>query len=93
MARAQAIGGVGVSRVVVTPEVGLAEAVSESGAGLVVDGDPDTLGREINMLLADAGRRRIMGENGKNLAMSVYSWNRVADQMTSCYESIVVGHA
>jgi glycosyltransferase involved in cell wall biosynthesis len=79
--------------VVVTPEVGLAEAVSESGAGLVVDGDPDTLGREISMLLADSGRRRRMGENGKSLATTVYSWDRVADQMTNCYESIVVAHA
>ena len=79
--------------VVVTPEVGLAVAVSESDAGMVVAGDPDTLGREVKLLLADVERRRRLGDNGRRLASTAYSWQHIADQMTEFYGSVVTGHA
>jgi glycosyltransferase involved in cell wall biosynthesis len=79
--------------VVVTPEVGLADAVAESGAGLVVAGDPEALGRAIEELLADADRRREMGANGQRLATSKYSWPQVAGEMAFGYEKIIAEHA
>ena len=79
--------------VVVTPEVGLAEAIAKFDAGLVVEGDVVSLGREIGLLLRDSDRRRRMGANGRRLAASRYSWNRVAGQMFDKYESIVADHA
>jgi glycosyltransferase involved in cell wall biosynthesis len=78
--------------VVVTPEVGLAEAIAESEAGLVVAGDPTSLGREISELLSDAGRRQKMGVNGRRLASTRYSWRRVAGQMADKYETIITNH-
>ena len=78
--------------VVVTPEVGLAEAIAESEAGLVVTGDPISLGREIRKLLGDATRRRKMGANGRRLAFTRYSWRRVAGQMADEYETIITDH-
>jgi len=78
--------------VVVTPEVGLAEAIAESEAGLVVAGDPTSLGREISELLSDADRRQKMGANGRRLASTRYSWRRVAAQMIDKYETIVTDH-
>lgn len=78
--------------VVVTPEVGLAEAIAESKAGLVVAGDPTSLGREIRQLLGDANRRQKMGANGRRLASTRYSWRRVAGQMVDKYETIVTDY-
>lgn len=78
--------------VVVTPEVGLAEAIAESETGLVVAGDPTSLGREIRELLSDAGRRQRMGVNGRRLASTRYSWRRVAGQMADKYETIIADH-
>ena len=78
--------------VVVTPEVGLAEAIAESDAGLVIAGDPNSLGRAIGKLLSDPDRRQEMGENGRRLASTRYSWQRVARQMASEYETIITDH-
>lgn len=71
--------------VVVTPEVGLAGIIGGAGAGLVVDGDPKQLGTAIAALLADPGRRRLMGEAGKRLAAQDFSWARIAEQMETIY--------
>jgi glycosyltransferase involved in cell wall biosynthesis len=79
--------------VVVTPEVGLADAVAESGAGLVIAGDCEVLGRAIEELLVDADRRHTMGANGRRLARSEYAWGRVALQMACGYEKIITEHA
>ncbi len=78
--------------VVVTPEVGLAEAVAESEAGLVVAGDPTSLSREIRKLLGDSDRRQKMGVNGRRLASTDYSWRRVADRMVDKYKAIVADY-
>ena len=48
--------------VVVTPEVGIAPAGEEAGAGWVVDGDPDTLGTRVAELSAN---RRIAARDGR----------------------------
>jgi glycosyltransferase involved in cell wall biosynthesis len=79
--------------VVVTPEIGLAEAVAESGAGLVIAGDPVSLGAAIAELLNDTARRRAMGERGRQLASSSYCWSGLARQMVAGYKSIVAVHA
>ncbi len=79
--------------VVVTPEIGLAKAVAESGAGLVVAGDPVSLGAAIAELLNDTERRRAMGESGRQLASSSYCWSGLARQMVAGYKSIVAVHA
>src|SRR5262249_52984073 len=54
--------------VVVTPEVGLARAVQEAGAGLVTPGTPSALGRTLAHLLADKDQRRQMSERGRRSA-------------------------
>ena len=51
--------------VIVTPEVGAAEIVRKSGAGLVVAGDPEPLGSAIGRLTADLNLARSMGEAGR----------------------------
>lgn len=79
--------------VVVTPEVGLAETVAASKAGIVVEGEPKALGRAISELLADGERRKEMGENGRRIAFERYSWRQVADEMASYYRTVISSNA
>lgn len=74
--------------VVVTPQVGLASLVGESGAGVVVDGAPKILAEVIRTLLQDSARRRLMGERGRFAARQKLSWRSVAEQMESLYQEI-----
>lgn len=79
--------------VIVTPEIGLAETVAESNAGIVTDGDPASLGAAVVELLGDRERRLEMGSSGRRLAAGSYGWPDLAQRMLAGYESIVSGHA
>lgn len=71
--------------VVVTPEVGLAHAVSACGAGIVVNGAPEALGTAIAKLLADRELRKQMGDAGCRAARELFSWDAVARSMADLY--------
>jgi glycosyltransferase involved in cell wall biosynthesis len=73
--------------VVVTPEVGAAEIVRDSGGGLVVPGDPASLGAAIDRLTSDMNLARSMGEAGQRHAAANYSWTSVSARMESLYKS------
>jgi len=73
--------------VVVTREVGIADIVQTSGAGLVLDGAPEVLGSGLSRLLRDAVLRRAMGERGR-AAASNYSWATVAERMERVYREV-----
>lgn len=75
--------------VVVTPEVGLAEVIRETGAGLVVDGDPAVLGPALRDLLADPSRMDAMGRRGAEAARQRFGWAAVAERMETVYRSIL----
>jgi glycosyltransferase involved in cell wall biosynthesis len=74
--------------VIVTPEVGLASLVRESGAGMVVDGAPKILAAAVRTLLHDSTGRRSMGERGRLAARDKLSWKAAAGQMESLYREI-----
>ena len=74
--------------VVVTPEVGAADIVQESGGGLVVAGDPILLSAAIRRLTSDVDLARSMGEAGQRHAMAHYSWTNIASRMEDLYESL-----
>ncbi len=71
--------------VIVTPEVGLAPFIVETGAGVVCDGEPPILARAICMLHADATLRREMGAKGKEAVTDRLSWDAVAAHMERVY--------
>ncbi len=75
--------------VVVTPEIGIAESVSASNAGVVAAGDPACFAAAVTELLRDRDRRLEMGSSGRRLASSSYAWSGIARQMVAGYESIV----
>ena len=74
--------------VVVTPEVGAAEIVLTSGAGLVVTGDPEPLSSAIRLLTGDLVLAHSMGEAGRRHAAAHFTWDQVAAQMENLYNSI-----
>jgi glycosyltransferase involved in cell wall biosynthesis len=74
--------------VVITPQVGLASLVRESGAGIVVDGEPATLGAAMHSLSQDAFRLRSMGQRGRLTAREHLSWESVGRRMEEMYADI-----
>ncbi|MBI3315571.1 MAG: glycosyltransferase, partial [Candidatus Omnitrophica bacterium] len=75
--------------VVVTPEVGVADVVRTSGAGLVAAGDPEKLAWALNQLIGDPKSRDRMGEAGRRVVREKFTWERVALQMADVYRSVL----
>jgi glycosyltransferase involved in cell wall biosynthesis len=71
--------------VAVTPEVGLAATVAETGAGIVVESEPERLGEALRALLADEAGRREMGCRGARAAAERFGWPTVAREMETHY--------
>jgi glycosyltransferase involved in cell wall biosynthesis len=74
--------------VAVTPEVGLAGTVRETGAGIVADGD---LGKALAGLLADPARLDEMGRRGAEAVKERFGWPAVAREMEEVYHHIMTG--
>ncbi|HXW69269.1 MAG TPA: glycosyltransferase [Dissulfurispiraceae bacterium] len=73
--------------VVVTPEVGVAEIVRDSGAGVVINGDPVELGKGIKHLLSDSNQLKDMSERGKKTVAERFTWDVVSKQMEEVYRA------
>ena len=71
--------------VIMTPEVGVAADIQESGAGITVEGTPEQIGAVINSLLSDSDRRKEMGKMGRKVAADIYSWAKISARMESAY--------
>jgi glycosyltransferase involved in cell wall biosynthesis len=74
--------------VVVTKDVGLAQDIQASGAGVVADGDATSLARAIRSLLDDPARRAQAGAAALALARERYGWDRIASEMARHYERL-----
>ena len=77
--------------VVVTSEVGVAEAVTDAQAGLVVDGDSGELASALTRLLSQPALREEMGARGRAAARERFAWPAVATRMEAMYESLLNG--
>jgi glycosyltransferase involved in cell wall biosynthesis len=74
--------------VIVTPEVGLADVVAKYGAGLVCEGEPDILGKNINRLLDNPDLGVEMGKMGQRVVQEEFSWAVIARQMERVYQKV-----
>lgn len=75
--------------VIVTPEVGAADLVLASGAGLVTEGVPEKLAAAIGQVLGDRALRDEMRYKGRRAAASRYTWTALAKEMEKAYGEIV----
>lgn len=74
--------------VVVTPGVGLAPQVKAASAGLIANGDPESMAGALKELLAAPQKRSEMGFAGRRLAETEFSWPGIASSMISVYETL-----
>ena len=74
--------------VIVTPEVGAAEVVKDSGGGLVAGGDAQSLSAAIDRLTEDAAKSAAMGETGRRHVGERYGWSSVAARMEALYDEL-----
>lgn len=74
--------------VVVTPEVGAAEVVRQSGGGMVAEGQPKPLADAISSLLEHPDRACELGLAGRRHVAERYSWTSIAGRMEALYQEI-----
>ncbi len=75
--------------VVVTDVGGLAEAVADDRTGVIAAAlDPQAIAAAIGRVLDDPEEATRMGERGRRLARSKYSWEAVAKQIAHVYHSV-----
>lgn len=75
--------------VVLTEEVGVADAVDRLGGGIVVSGRPEALAQGIRALLDDPQRRIAMGDQARKVIEENFTWDRIARGMRETYEQVV----
>lgn len=63
--------------------------VAEIGAGFVVEPDPNQLAKALLKLLDNSKMGEKMGANGRRLVMESFTWDKIADQMTQLYQSVL----
>jgi glycosyltransferase involved in cell wall biosynthesis len=75
--------------VVITPGIQIATEIGNAEAGLIVESEIDAVAGAIAQLLHSPGLRQKLGQNGKKLAESRYSWGAIAQDLALAYEKIV----
>ena len=75
--------------VVTTPQVGAAEIVCNARGGLVVDGDPASLGEAINSLINNSVLSDSMGKRGQRYVLEHHTWSHAASQIEALYEGLM----
>lgn len=75
--------------VIVTPGVQIASEISAANAGLVVEGEVETLFGAIAQLLTSPSLRNTLGNNGKDLVRDRYTWQAIAKDIFTIYQSVV----
>ncbi len=74
--------------VLATPGVGLAPLIAEVGCGRVSEGDPESLGRVLQEMLADPAELDAMGRRGRLAAVERFGWPRIAERMEAVYTQV-----
>lgn len=75
--------------VIITPGIQISPEVAAAQAGLVVESTLETLAEAIAKLLKSPNLRQQQGDNGKQLVKQQYSWEAIAQNLTSVYHAIV----
>jgi glycosyltransferase involved in cell wall biosynthesis len=73
---------------IVTPGVGAADAVRESGGGIVTEDNAESIGQAIDRLMEDPALARAMGDAGRRHVSEHYGWPSVAARMEAMYASL-----
>jgi glycosyltransferase involved in cell wall biosynthesis len=74
--------------VVLTSGVAIHREITEAEAGLVVPRTPAAVASAILRLLNDPVGRRRLGENGRRLVETSFTWPRIASQLEQMYQAV-----
>lgn len=75
--------------VVITEAVGIASDIEAAGAGVIVEKTVDAVKDGILRLVKDPEMAREMGEKGRALVQSRFSWHDIADTLITVYQEII----
>lgn len=75
--------------VIVTRGIPIHEQIEREAAGLVVDRTPPAVATGITRILTDATLAANLGENGRLLVESEYSWDEVARRVEELYRDVL----
>ncbi len=78
--------------VVISDQVNIHAEISGAGAGLVTRCDAGEVAQALEILLADADRRRAMGEAGRRLVQARFTWPAIVETLTAEYERVIARH-
>ena len=77
--------------VLMTPECNLPEGFA-AGAALQIGTSPDEISARLSQLIEMSSEdRRAMGDRGRTLAATKFSWPQIGEQMRSVYEWVLCG--
>jgi len=79
--------------VIVSDQVAIHREVNEDLAGFVVPCKVDEIAATLETSFADEGLRNRMGENGKRLVRTKFSWPKVAEQIKELYRSLLTNQS
>jgi phosphatidyl-myo-inositol dimannoside synthase len=69
---------------------GIADALSDGKNGILLQpGDARAYAETINRLLADAKKRRALGQKARTYTLANYGWGKIADKYVEVYNSLI----
>ena len=75
--------------VIVTPEVGASHIVRRAKAGLITDGQPESIASCISQIKNNPGKARQMSVNGVKEIKQNYLWAKIAARMNDTYKDVI----
>lgn len=75
--------------VLVTPDVGIAQEIAASGAGIISARDSSSLAEAMQSLAADPAQRAEMGRRGRKLVSDKFSLDAMTQSLIDLYETVI----
>lgn len=75
--------------VIITPEVQIAPDIKQAEAGIIIQGEQDSLTTAVGHLLNYPQYRQKLGKNALKLAQTRYSWGAIAQELAQAYREII----
>lgn len=90
--RLKVLEGFAMGKAVVSTSLGCEGIACRNGEHLIVADNPRSFAQAVLDLLADPGKRRLLGENARKLAAQRYSWDALGEKLLDYYEEIRENH-
>lgn len=76
--------------VIITKNVGIVPSVEKAGGGLVINKDEHQLAEAILKILNNSDLAKKIGENGKKLVKTEFSWPKIAEEFLEAYKGLLL---